>query len=157
VTTILCALAPALQATRRSQLPALKNQDPLAVRRLGRRWSLRNLLVVGQVAVALVLLVTALLFVRNLARASDLDPGFEVENMLVAQIGIVEGKFTPVTGTAWLVTSPLSMFLVGGSSPTDPITFVGTTALTLGVSMLAAAIPARRALRIDPVTVLRTE
>jgi predicted permease len=102
VTTILCALAPALQATRRSQLPALKNQDPLLVRRVGRRWSLRNLLVVGQVAVALVLLVTALLFVRNLARAGDLDPGFEVEHMLVAQIGIVEGKFTPVTGSAWL-------------------------------------------------------
>jgi predicted permease len=102
VTTILCALAPALQATRPSQLPALKKQDPLAVRRVGRRWSLRNLLVVGQVALALVLLVTALLFVRNLARASDLDPGFEVENMLVAQIGIVQGRFTPVTGTAWL-------------------------------------------------------
>ena len=30
VTTVLCALAPALQATRRSQLPALKSQDPLA-------------------------------------------------------------------------------------------------------------------------------
>ena len=102
VTTVLCALAPAVQATRRSQLPALKNQDPLAMRRVGRLWSLRNLLVVGQVAVALVLLVTALLFVRNLARAEDLDPGFDVEQVFVAEIGIVQGRFTPAAGTAWL-------------------------------------------------------
>ena len=101
-TTMLCSLAPALQATRRSQTPALKSQDPLGAGRAGRRWSLRNVLVVGQVSVALLLLVTALLFVRNLSRAENLDPGFEVQRILVAQIGIVEGKFTPVTGTAWL-------------------------------------------------------
>ena len=101
-TTLLCSLAPALQAARRSQTPALKGQDPLAASRAGRRWSLRNVLVVGQVSVALLLLVTALLFVRNLSRAETLDPGFDVQRTLVAQIGIVEGKFTPVTGTAWL-------------------------------------------------------
>ena len=81
--TILSGLVPALQSTRASLSPALK-QEPSRPRR--RRWTLRGLLVTGQVAVSMVLLVTAVLFLRNLAQAHTMDPGFDPSRALVARL-----------------------------------------------------------------------
>jgi putative ABC transport system permease protein len=89
LTILLCALAPALKATRVGLTGALKREEP---RFVARRFSARGLLVTGQVTVSTILLVTAFLFVRNLARTQVADPGFEVSRALVAQIGFVQGR-----------------------------------------------------------------
>jgi predicted permease len=88
-TTLLCGAAPAAHATRSRLLPALNQDEP----RYGhRRVTLRALLVVGQVAVTTVLLAAAVIFVRNLARAGSVDPGFDAARAVVAHVTFVEGR-----------------------------------------------------------------
>ncbi|HYN08674.1 MAG TPA: ABC transporter permease [Vicinamibacterales bacterium] len=89
VSTLLCALAPALQATRGVLSPGLKQET----RTFGpRRFGMRGVLVTGQVAVSVLLLVTTVLFLRNLGLANSLDPGFDAAHTVVAQISFVEGR-----------------------------------------------------------------
>ena len=67
-------LAPAWAASRPMLANALKGEDALA--RPGRRFSLRNILVVAQIAMSLVLLCVTGLFLRSLQSAAGIDIGF---------------------------------------------------------------------------------
>jgi len=88
-TGALFGLVPALRASRPDLVRALKNEETaLAVGH--RRFGLRNTLVVSQVAVSLLLLVGAGLFVRSLGNAARVEPGFEAEN--VAMISVRLGR-----------------------------------------------------------------
>jgi putative ABC transport system permease protein len=87
--TLLCALAPALQATRSPVMPAIKNESPAYVHR---RFTARNVLVVSQVAVSALLLAMTMLFLRNLALAHTIAPEFDADRALIAQITFVEGR-----------------------------------------------------------------
>jgi predicted permease len=87
--TLLSSVAPALQATRPSVMPAIRNESPSYIHR---RFTARNLLVVGQVAVSALLLVMTILFLRNLGLAHRMSPEFDAHRALVAQVTFVEGR-----------------------------------------------------------------
>jgi predicted permease len=56
-----------------------------------------------------------------------------------------------------LIVSHLMTGLLYGVKPTDPLTFLGVALLLIGVALLASYIPARRAIRVDPLVALRHE
>jgi putative ABC transport system permease protein len=87
--TCITGLVPALQATRPAQLPAIKLDDRVIP---SRRFTMRGLLVAGQVAVSMLLLVAALLFVRSLGSALTVNPGFDIDPVLAARLSFVEGR-----------------------------------------------------------------
>jgi predicted permease len=81
-TGLLCGTAPAMRASRTSLAEALKESG----RTLGRSRgaiSLSNALLVGQVAFSFILLVTAVLFLRSIGRAYEMDPGFQTAHLVV--------------------------------------------------------------------------
>jgi ABC-type antimicrobial peptide transport system permease subunit len=60
------------------------------------------------------------------------------------------------SGAAWL-TSSLLRDMVYGVRPTDPLVFAGTAALLAAVALVACAVPALRAMKVDPLAALRAE
>lgn len=85
-TGIAFGLAPAVRASRGNLVSALKAEGHVLVV-AGRRLSLQNTLVSGQMAISLLLIGGALLFVRSLVAAIQVDPGFDSSRLLVASLG----------------------------------------------------------------------
>ncbi|MFP5262471.1 MAG: ABC transporter permease [Blastocatellia bacterium] len=94
-TGLIFGLAPALQASKPDLVPALKDE---AAGGGQRRFNLRNLFVIGQVAVSLVVLISAGLFLRSLRNAEAIDPGFDVRNVLNVPLNINLLKYTKPQG-----------------------------------------------------------
>jgi predicted permease len=79
VATLLFGLVPALQASRRDSIAALK--DRTSVPTGSARWyGLRGVLVMIQVALSLIALAGGGLFIHSLRNAEQINPGFEVKH-----------------------------------------------------------------------------
>jgi len=83
LTGLVFGLAPAWHASSPDVVPVLKGD--VTVSQLGkrRRFTLRNVLVVSQVALSLVVLVCGGLFVRSFRNAQQMDPGFSAQDVLL--------------------------------------------------------------------------
>jgi predicted permease len=92
-TGLLFGLIPALHTTRPSLTAALKEgtAEQPARRMLLRRLTTRNLLVVTELALALVLLAASGVMVRSLANLIGVNPGFDRSNVLTLRLNSVEG------------------------------------------------------------------
>ena len=92
ITCVLFALAPAMRATHVAPASAIRagGRGMTAGRE---RFSLRRMLVVTQVALSLVLLVGALLFVRSLRNLLTTDAGFKAEGILAVNLDYSQAKY----------------------------------------------------------------
>jgi macrolide transport system ATP-binding/permease protein len=93
ITGVLFGLAPALQASSPQMITALKEEGRSGSggRTTGR---LRGALVVSQVAVCLVLLVGAALFLRSFIAAQTLSPGFDADRLVTASMDMFPSGYT---------------------------------------------------------------
>ncbi len=88
LSTILFGLGPAWNLSRRSLFAGLKigeRADDAAGRRRG-VFSRRNLLVMGQIALSLMLLSAAGSFIRSSVRAARVEPGFRTSGEIIAEV-----------------------------------------------------------------------
>jgi putative ABC transport system permease protein len=83
--TLFFALGPALKAVRLDVSTSLK-EGPGGDARASRQWRPRNLLVIGQVALSLCLLVAAGLVGRGAFQAIRIDPGFDLDRAFYLQL-----------------------------------------------------------------------
>lgn len=95
-TGIVFGLAPALQASRPDLVATLKGSGIFS--RRGRGLGLRGTLVVTEVALALILLVAAGLFVRTLQNAVAIDTGYESSHVLTARIDLARQNYRETRG-----------------------------------------------------------
>lgn len=101
VTGVVFGLVPAIQASRPDTVNALKEEAGRGTSGSTVARRLRTALVVAQVAMCLVLLVSAALFARSLRAAQLLDPGFDINGQLIASIDLGANGYTVEQGRAF--------------------------------------------------------
>ena len=128
VTGLIAGLLPALKASSPSLTADLRGESPAG--KVGRRpWSLRDALVVSQVALTAVLLVVAGLLLRSLGASQRADVGFETKGLAAVAFDTDMVRYTPERGLQfWREALARARAMPGVTSaalvsPTLPFTF----------------------------------
>jgi predicted permease len=87
ITGIIFGLLPAMQASKPDLVPVLKGESQAITFKL-RRLNLRSLLVVSQIALSLILMIGAGLCIKSMNNASEMNPGFDTDKILMASVDL---------------------------------------------------------------------
>jgi putative ABC transport system permease protein len=153
-TCILFGLTPAFRATRTTPGAVLKacSRGLTASRE---RFGLRRILVVSQVALSLILLVGALLFVRSLQKIMSVDPGFKQDGVTIVDLDLSKLKLPKDRRLAYKrdlldrvraipgVDSAADAMIVpmSGSGWNDSVEILGSDPIKKGVPMFNQVTP----------------
>ena len=99
VTALVSGMIPALRASRPDVGVSLKDASPTGT---GARGRLRQILVVAQVGLSVVLLVCASLFARSLTQAGSIDPGFSARDGLLASMDLLPAGYDDKRGPIFI-------------------------------------------------------
>lgn len=92
LTGVLCGLGPAIRGARVNLQEAIKQGARGSASASSRR--LNNVFVVSQLALSLVLLIGAALFLQSFRNLLSVNPGFRADNVLMAELALPEEKYT---------------------------------------------------------------
>jgi len=169
---VLFGLAPAIQATRPSVVPALKDIGAGPVHRLQRtvmpRLRLQQVLVIGQSALVMLLLLGAGLFVQTLSNLQSIPLGFNREHVLLFELNAPQAgypvsraaafyadlrrRFSEIPGVRAATLSHASLIKAGRQQPitVDGVPAPGTRFLQTGPRFFTAMqIPMLQGREID--------
>jgi putative ABC transport system permease protein len=143
LTGLLFGLAPCLQSTKPDLNVALKagGRGPA-----GGRVGLRNLILIGQVAVALVVLIGAGLLINSFARLSRVESGLQIENLLTLEVFPPYSKYPDTARRAAFYDQMLER--VGALPGVEAAGFTSTLPLKTGADDMTYLIERNGELRV---------
>ncbi|HVX38288.1 MAG TPA: ABC transporter permease [Gemmatimonadaceae bacterium] len=136
-TGVVFGLVPALAASRRDLASALRS-DSAGVG--DRRERSRNVFVTAQLAMSVLLLVSAGLFLRALERASRIDPGYDYEHIAAVPLDLLNSGYDSVTKAPFLRELAARVSAMPG---VDGVTYSALVPLNNNVMATVLTVPGR--------------
>jgi len=97
---VLFGIFPAWQSSKAELVPMLKDETT-GLNQRERRISFRGLLVVGQLALSIVVLIGAGLCIKSLRNLLSIDPGYQSQNLVTIPLELDEKKYDEVSGASF--------------------------------------------------------
>ena len=97
---VLFGIFPAWQSSKAQLVPMLKDESA-GLNQRERRFNFRGLLVVGQLALSIVVLIGAGLCIKSLRNLLSIDPGYQSQNLVTIPLDLDDRKYDEVRGASF--------------------------------------------------------